>query len=201
MWNFRLPDWYNWMGQMSTVYIMENLKTLKFERCFAVDTELRRYLRACPGIEHFSVKGSIMQIVGPYYLPSADPGFPSNIWGRLQSLDLSGTGRYAKLVHEQVLNDTRCPVTHLFLEQCPILPRPFPHLKIEFVSVAGYRPSDGVGNAFEDIDAWASISTMKRINASGCDLTPEQRNELVRKHPRVVFNLSEYYDESPRVES
>jgi hypothetical protein len=195
----RLPDSSNWMGQVWDHYVgPENLKTLKFERCFAVDHAFRRYLRVCPAIKNFSVKGSILQLVCYWAMHVAYP--PATSWAQMQSLDLSGTGRIVKLVHERVLKDPQCPVTRLFLEQCPILPRPvYDHLKIAFLSVAGYRPSPGVGNAFDDIDDWASISTLREMNASGCDLTQAQRDELVRRHPNVLFNVNVEFEESPRI--
>ena len=199
----RLPDESdNWMGQVSAQYVgHETLKTLKFERCFAVDHDFRRYLRVCPGLKNFSEKGSIVYYVAwwssilqsPYYSPATS-------WGQMKSLDLSGIGKIVKLVHERVLSAPECTVTHLYLEQCPILPRPvYDHLKIEFLSVAGYRPSTDVGNAFGDIDAWASIPTLKQMNASGCDLIQGQRDELVRRHPNVIFNVNVEFEESPRI--
>lgn len=192
------------MGQRTrgfTRYWLENLQTLKFERCFGVDTEFRRYLRSCQALKNFSVKGSLLQLVFPGYGAGPDPDFESTIWGQMRGLDLSGTGKYLKLIHDRVLNDHRCPVTHLFMEQCPLIPRNVhDHLKIQFLSVAGYRPCDGVEKAFDAIDAWASISTMERINASGCDLTEAERKELMKRHPNVLFNLNVQYEESPRVQ-
>jgi hypothetical protein len=178
----RLPDSSNWMGQVWDHYVgPENLKTLKFERCFAVDHAFRRYLRVCPAIKNFSVKGSILQYVGYWAMHLAYP--PATSWAQMQSLDLSGTRTIVKLVHERVLN-----------------PRPvYDHLKIAFLSVAGYRPSPGVGNAFDDIDAWASISTLNAMNASGCDLTQAERDELVRRHPNVLFNVNVEFEESQRI--
>jgi hypothetical protein len=198
----RLPHSRNWMGQVWPGYEgPENLKTLKFERCFPVDKEFRRYMRVCPAMKSFSLKGSILQTYPLDFIDAAFPPFPpADIWGQLQSLDLSGIGKMVKLVHERVLSAPECTVTHLYLEQCPILPRPvYDHLKIEFLSVAGYRPSTDVGNAFDEIDAWASIPTLKKMNASGCELTQGQRDELVRRHPNVIFNVNVEFEESPRI--
>lgn len=202
--HFRLPELpSNWMGQMAAgrvTHTLNNLTTLKFERCMNVDTEFLRYLRACPVIKNLSLKGSLLAFVAPHPDVPADPAYPIDIWGQLGSLDISGTGRFPVLIHTRVLNVPGCQVTHLFMEKCGLIPSSIhDHMKIEFVSVAGYRPSVRHRNAFDDIDAWASISTLKEMNASGCELTQGQRDELVRRHPNVIFNVNVEFEESPRI--
>jgi hypothetical protein len=78
-----------------------------------------------------------------------------------------------------------------------------PHLKLEFLSVAGYqaRGVDGVGetSTFLDIESWAAIPSMREMNVSGCNLNEVQRQSLVATRPNVVFDLSEDFRESPRL--
>lgn len=190
------------MGQMSVgapKHLMQNLTTLKFERCFNVDMEFLCYLRACPAIKNFSLKGSLLAFINPSAV--VHPPYPINIWENLRVLDISGILRFAVLIHDRVLNDARCAITHLFMEKCTLIPRrAHDHLKIKYLSVAGYRPAAGDGNAFDEIDAWASLPTMEQINASGCVFTETQRKELVKRHQNVIFNLGVEFEKSVRAE-
>ena len=208
----RLPNLpSSWMEEMTAAggrVLLENLVTLKFHSS-TMDMQFVRYLRARQSLRNLSLLNStarvfVRDLYPDVYMPS--PPFP-RLSENLKFLDLSGTGDAVTMfVNEWVHDNVQCNVTHLFMERCVLIPRRVSNekLKIEFLSVAGYRPNSfgrPYGeHTFKDIHSWAALSTMKHINASGCDLTQKQRDKLVRRHPTVVFNLNEYYDESPRVE-
>lgn len=129
-----------------------------------------------------------------------------NTWQLLKVLDLSEICFDGlNLLKRWVLDNAGCQVTHLYLEKYLLIPRRVmpAHLKIEFLSVAGYQAwgVDGVGevSTFLDIEAWAAIPSMREINASGCNLNEVQRHNLVTTHPNILFDLSEDFRESPRV--
>lgn len=72
------------------------------------------------------------------------------------------------------------------------------HSKIKHVSLAGCKAQNS-NVLFDVIDQWASHHVIETINASGCTLTESQREELLRKHKNVSFNLNEKFEESVRV--
>jgi hypothetical protein len=177
---------------------LENLETLKFERCCNVDMGFVSCIRACPALKNFSVRGSDMHIMHPHR------HFPKNFWSQLKVLDVSGTRHYPVIMYEAVLKDIPdCSITHLYMERCPRIPRiSYDNLKIEFVSVAGlrndeWRPSKA---AFDSIRNWAALPSLKEMNASGCEMSQAQREQLVTDHPNITFNVSVEFQESPRVE-
>lgn len=179
------------------LHLLENLVTLKFERCCNVDMNFIRFLRACPEVKHFSMRGSVLHI-GHHHGP-----FPTTFWQQLKVLDISGTGYFPAVVYENVLkNIPDCSVTHLYMEKCCRIPRfIYEHVKIEFVSVAGLRDETRPTIlAFDSIRVWAALPSLKEMNASGCQMTQAQREELVTRHQNVTFNMNVRFEESPRVE-
>jgi hypothetical protein len=176
-------------------HALENLTTLKFERCSNVDMDFVNYLCACPAVKILSMRGSILGFDG-FRGP-----FPIN-WGQLKVLDLSGTGTSPGLIHNRLFHYLGCTVTHLYMEKCAFISSSvYDHLKIEFLSVAGYRPTAGDAKwSFHAITSWATLGSMKEINASGCVLTIEEREKLIRKHKNVTFNLNVEFEASVRVE-
>lgn len=120
------------------------------------------------------------------------------VWHQLQQLDISETAR-CPVVKRRLL-DPESTVTRLYAEKCRLKPSKVPaESRIEFLSLAGCRASTSE-LVFQAINEWASHPTVTEINASGCNLTDAQREELVRKHPGVVFNLSKEFQESVRLE-
>lgn len=182
--------------------LLPNLVTLKLEGC-EMDMQFVRYLRARSPLRNLSVRESFFGRLAPHRFPPAPQRMNTAV---LTVLDISGTGQYTcKLAKDWVLNDEECQVTHLFMENCFVIPRRVmpPHLKIEFLSVAGIRASwmetvNGRGSAFLDIEAWATIPSIREINASGCILSQVERDILVTTRPNIVFDLREGLHESQR---
>ena len=116
---------------------------------------------------------------------------------------MSGTGWFPRLVYEQVLKHVQnCSITHLYMERCFLIPRiTYDNLRIEFVSVAGLRDHEHpTVLAFDCIRNWAALPSLKDMNASGCQMSQAQREQLVTDHQNVTFNISVEFQESPRVE-
>lgn len=176
---------------------LENLVTLKFERCCNVDMSFLRLVSAAPELKNFSMRGSVRQMHPP-------GKFPTNFWNQLKVLDISGTGNYSGIVYWGILNNRDCPVTHLYMERCVTIPRIMYecNMKIEFVSVAGLRDKVTTTTrrrAIDSIRYWAAIPTLREMNASGCQMSQAQRQQIVDRHPNVIFNMSREFQESPRV--
>lgn len=129
------------------------------------------------------------------------PPFPPSSWQQLKVLDISGTGYYPATVYETVMKRIGgCSVTHFYAERCVRLPcvNIDDPIKIEVVSLAGHL--DDMQRAFADIKSWASLPSLKEMNASGCGLTQVQRDEIVTARQNVVFNLSTRFEASKRVD-
>jgi hypothetical protein len=171
------------------------LVTLKFERCCNTDMSFTSFLRACPAVKNFSMRGSVLQDYKP--LPTA------TYWNQLKVLDISGTGYFPQARFEEVLKSVPdCSITHLYMESCLRIPRiTYDKLKIEFVSVAGLRDHEHpTVFAFDSIRNWAALPSLKDMNASGCQMSQSQREQLVTDHQNVTFNIGVEFQESPRVE-
>jgi hypothetical protein len=186
--------------------LLENLTTVKFQNC-TLDMQLLSYIVARPSLTNLALRRSCVGIAVLHFLI---PGPPSpTISENLKVLDLSGmrADSLMMFVDEWVLDNVQCNVTHLYMENCQVIPRRLPclpnHLKIEFLSVAGYTGSSHVYGpmaAIHYIGVWAALPSMKEINASGCRMTEMQRNSLVAANPNVVFNLDVDFKESQRVQ-
>jgi hypothetical protein len=173
--------------------------TLKFERCCNTDKSLECFLRACPEVKNLSLKGSVLHQERTHYSRI----FPTTFFNKLKVLDMSGTGWFPRLVYEQVLKHVQnCSITHLYMERCFLIPRiTYDNLRIEFVSVAGLRDLEYPKVlAFDCIRNWAALPSLKDMNASGCQMSQAQREQLVTDHQNVTFNISVEFQESPRVE-
>jgi hypothetical protein len=203
----RLPmlpsSWMVRMAEPGARALLDELVTLKFDNTVA-DMCFVRYLGGRHGLRNLTLNYSNVGIaVLHFFLFHGPPPFP-RISENLKVLDLSGMNGEALLlfVNEWVVDNAQCNVTHLFMENSPIIPRRVSkNLKIEFLSVAGHRPPRAYGGSlFRSIKAWASIPSMKEMNASGCDLYDGQRRELRRKFQNVRFNLSVEFEKSPRVQ-
>ena len=172
--------------------------TLKFERCRNTERSLECFLRACPEVKNLSLKGSVLKWANYSRI------FPTTFWNKLKVLDISGTGwRFPRLVYEQVLKHIPdCSITHLYMERCLLIPRiTYDKLKIEFVSVAGLRDLEYPRVlAFNCIRNWAALPSLTGMNASGCQMSQSQREQLVTDHQNVTLNISVEFQESPRVE-
>lgn len=182
---------------------MENLATLKFERS-VVDLQFVCHMRSRSRLRNLSLRDNGLSGI-TVLIHLVQPPQPLNAGQFLKVLDLSGMGVHVMMfLREWVLENPECQVTHLYLENVALIPRRVPaHLKVEFLSVAGYHPytEDWFDEqAFRDLHAWAGLSSMREINASACDMTQAQRNKLVTTHPNVVFDFSEQFRESARVE-
>jgi len=174
--------------------------TLKFERCWNPDRSFAGFLRACPAVKNLSLKGSVVFLVP---CVSRRWNFPTNFWNTLKVLDISGTGCFPRQLYEKVLlNIADCSLTHLYMERCLRIPRiTYDKLKIEFVSVAGLRDHEHpTVLAFDCIRNWAALPSLKDMNASGCQMSQSQREQLVTDHQNVTLNISVEFQESPRVE-
>jgi hypothetical protein len=171
---------------------LENLKTLKFERCYSVETEFGRHLRAFPAIKNVSIRGSLVQL-------QYGDGFPPTAWHQLKVLDVSGTGRYAAWIYELILKDaTDCTITHFYMEKCKLMPRIInDHPRFTFVSVAG---STSETDAFHEIARWSALPSLRELNASGCRLRRAERQHLISTRTDVVFNLRARFEPSRRME-
>jgi hypothetical protein len=173
---------------------LENLKTLKFERCCTVDNELARHFRAFPAIKNFSIRGSMVQL-------QYSTGFQPTAWHQLKVLDVSGTGRYAAWIYESLFMDvdaTECTVTHFYMERCTRMPRfVYDNPRFTFVSVAG---STSQAEAFDEIARWSALPSLRELNASGCRLSRQERRQLVGTRTDVVFNLRARFEPSRRIE-
>jgi hypothetical protein len=178
---------------------LPNLVTLKFERCCNTDNSLESFLRVCPEVKNLSLKGSLLQQEPTEYRQT----FPTTFWNKLKVLDMSGTGYFPRDVYEEVLkNVPDCAITHLYMERCLRIPHiTYDNLRIEFVSVAGLRDHDHpTVSAFDSIRNWAALPCLKEMNASGCQMSQAQREQLVTDNQNVTFNISVEFQESPRVE-
>jgi hypothetical protein len=183
--------------------LMENLVTIKIEYS-VVDMRFVRYMCHRSPLKNLSLRGSRVGLVSLLFFDSPHrPPPPGSVrLQQLKVLDLSDTGEDTmKFLREFVEDNVDCKLTHLYLERCPVLPFSAYHVTptIQFLSVAGYQPSRGY--LINDLRAWARLSSMKEINASGMDrnvINETTRDSLVRQHPNVVFDLSEDFRESPR---
>jgi hypothetical protein len=205
----RLPDLpSSWIVQMTNDGarpLLENLTTVKFQNC-TLDMQLLSYIAARPSLTNLALRRSCVGIAVLHFLI---PGPPSTtISENLKVLDLSGMrpDSLMMFVDEWVFDNVHCNVTHLYMENCQLIPRRLPrlpnHLKIEYLSVAGYTGSGhdvyGPMAAVHYIGLWAALPSMKEMNASGCRMTEMQRNSLKAANPNVVFNLEVDFKESPR---
>jgi hypothetical protein len=186
---------------------LEKLVTLKVEHS-VVDVQVVRYLSARSPLKNLSLRGSGTgnanlddTVVLRWFRPQV-----TNTWQSLKLLDLSEMmNGGVQLLKQWVLDNAECQITHLYLEKYHVIPRRVmpAHLKLEFLSVAGYQAwgVDGVGetSTFLDIESWAAIPSMREMNVSGCNLNEVQRQSLVATRPNVVFDLSEDFRESPRL--
>jgi hypothetical protein len=180
---------------------MENLVTLKIEYS-VVDIRFLRYICHRSPLKNISLRGSRTR---PFLEVSFESPHPPPTGGirlqQLKVLDLSDTGVDAmRFLRPLIVGNVDCQLTRLYLERCtvtPFLPSRITRT-IEFLSIAGYAPSR---HGFMDLTVWARRSSMKQINATGLDrnfINDWGRENLVRKHPNVVFDLSEDFKESPR---
>ena len=181
---------------------MENLVTLKIEYS-VVDIRFLRYIcHRSPLTKNISLRGSRTQPFLEVSFESPHPPPTGRIrLQQLKVLDLSDTGVDAmRFLRPLIVGNVDCQLTRLYLERCtvtPFLPSRITRT-IEFLSIAGYAPSR---HGFMDLTVWARRSSMKQINATGLDrnfINDWGRKNLVRKHPNVVFDLSEDFKESPR---
>jgi hypothetical protein len=176
---------------------MENLVTLKIEYS-SVDIRFVRYMCHRSPLKNLSLRGS-SAVDSPHHPPPEG----SVRLQQLKVLDLSDTGEDAmRFLTELVVHNVNCKLTHLYLERCPVNPFVADHITptIEFVSIAGYEPLSS-GYAMMDLRAWARLSSVKEINASGGDhrlINETNRDTLVHQHPNIVFELSEDFREYPR---
>jgi hypothetical protein len=184
---------------------MENLATLKIEHS-PVDLRFVHYMwNRSPLLKNLSLRGSRAVVSRNVNFDRAHQPPPpgSARIQQLEVLDLSDTGEDAIwFLRQWVLNNVDCKLKRLYLERCPVQPFLAHHVTptIEFVSIAGSEPLSN-GYAMMDLRAWARLSSIKEINASGGDhrlINATRRDELVRQHPNVVFDLSEDFKESPR---
>jgi hypothetical protein len=182
---------------------MENLVTLKIEYS-VVHIRFLRYICHRSPLKNISLRGSRTRPFLEVSFESPHPPPPPA--GRvglqqLKVLDLSDTGVDAmSFIRTLIVGNVNCQLTRLYLERCNV--NPFVAARItptvEFVSIAGYAPST---HGYHDLRAWARLSSMKEINASGLDrniMSDARRDSLIRQHPNVVFDLSEDFRESHR---
>lgn len=181
---------------------MENLVTLKIEYS-SVDIRFVRYMCHRSPLKNLSLRGSSGVVILVFFnSPHRPPTEGSVRLQQLKVLDLSDTGEDTmKFLREFVEDNVDCKLTHLYLERCPVLAFSAYHVTptIQFLSVAGYQPSRGY--LINDLRAWARLSSMKEINASGLDrnfMSDARLDSLMRENPNVVFDLSEDFRESPR---
>jgi hypothetical protein len=184
---------------------MENLATLKIEYS-KVDLRFLHYMwKRSPLLTNLSLRGSRAMVCDRINFDSPHPpptGPGSARIQQLKVLDLSDTGRDAIwFLREWVLDNVDCKLKRLYLERCPVPSFIARHVTptIEFVSIAGYQTY--AGYEVMDLRAWARLSSIKEINASGGDhrmINATRRDELVLENPNVVFDLSEDFKESPR---
>jgi hypothetical protein len=185
---------------------MENLATLKIEYS-KVDLRFLHYMwKRSPLLTNLSLRGSRAMVCDRINFDSPHPpptGPGSARIQQLKVLDLSHTGRDAIwFLREWVLDNVDCKLKRLYLERCPVPSFIAHHVTptIEFVSIAGSDPLS-TPYAMMDLRAWARLSSIKKINASGGDhrlMNETNRDTLVRQHPNIVFDLSEDFKESPR---
>jgi hypothetical protein len=193
---------------LEELHVLRNVVTLTIEDCYVNDQHLQIIRFCSPTLKNLNVRRS--SIIGTTMMENSLPEVPLHVRNPRQSLktlDISEMTSYTPtLVKNWVLDDNLCKITHLYVERCnKNIPRcvSSDHLRIEFISFAGYRPYDSVEfgqKVFEDIDSWTGISSMKAINASACNMNEMQHDELMRKHPNVVFDFSVQFKQSPRVE-
>ena len=186
---------------------MENLVTLKFERCSIEPRSVKSVLdRSC--VVNLSLRGS----KAPQPLSESDPepvsesdfSLPTpatfNSRHTLKVLDFSETTSdfTEHLFAELVGSNEHCAITRLYVEKCDYIPafNSPDHLKtVQFISVAGSYDHW----AFQSIKAWKSLKpAMKFINASDCGLGSSQKADLIVSHRLVRINLNPYLEESPR---
>jgi len=183
---------------------MENLVTIKIEYS-VVDMRFVRYMCDRSPLKNLSMRGSRVGLVSLLFFDSPHgPPPPGSVrLQQLKVLDLSDTGEDTmKFLREFVEDNVDCKLTHLYLERCALCPCVAHHVTptIEFVSIAGSDPLS-TPYAMMDLRAWARLSSIKKINASGGDhrlMNETNRDTLVRQHPNIVFDLSEDFKESPR---
>lgn len=147
---------------------MENLVTLKFERCSIETLSVKSVLdRSC--VVNLSLRGSKapqpLSDESDFSLPTAAT---FNSRHTLKVLDFSETTRdfTEQLFAELVGSNEHCAITRLYVEKCDYIPafNSPDHLKtVQFISVAGSRDY----TAKNAIKAWKSLKpAMKFINAS-----------------------------------
>lgn len=169
---------------------LRKLVSLKIEGCSHVDAFCALYFCANESLEELSLQRCTFS--EPSAFTFSDPVY--TMWP-LKLVDVSGNLAASTVLH-YVMLDPESSVTHVYMEKSFLAPGKVPrHSRVEFISLAGCYSF----KLFKMIDRWASHPTVKEINASGCALTDEQREELVRKHRNVVWNLSAEFQESARV--
>jgi hypothetical protein len=180
---------------------MENLVTIKIEYS-VVDMRFVRYMCHRSPLKNLSLRGSRALLVCHDFFESLHPPPPGRVrLTQLKVLDLSDTGVDAmRFLRQLIVGNFDCQLTRLYLERCTVTPFLASRITrtIKFLSIAGYAPSR---HGFMDLTVWARRSSMKQINATGLDrnfINDWGRKNLVRKHPNVVFDLSEDFKESPR---
>jgi hypothetical protein len=178
---------------------MENLVTLKFERC-SIDTRSVKSVldRSC--VVNLSLRGSkaIQPISQSVF--SLPPPATLNSRHTLKVVDFSETTSdfTEQLFAELVVSNQHCVITHLYVEKCNYIPAfnsPDNLKSVEFISVAGSHDF----SAKHAIKAWKSLKpAMKFINASACGLGSDSMADLVVSHRLVRINLNYSFQESPR---
>lgn len=194
--HLRVPNSrWAWLGQGTDEGLkpLDSLVTLKFERCCNADMSLTNFLRACPAVRNLSMKGSVLESDAWNFREPQHGTFSTTFWIQLKVLDISETGYFPDVVYQEVLKNIRdCSITHLYMERCLRIPLIiYDNLKIEFVSLAGLRDHENHRNArtaFDSIRNWAALPSLKEMNASGCQMSQAQREELVARHRNVIFN-------------
>jgi hypothetical protein len=183
---------------------MENLVTLKFERCGIETLSVKSVLdRSC--VVNLSLRGSkALSESDSEPVSESDFSLPPaatfNSRHTLKVLDFSETTSdfTEHLFAELVGSNEHCAITRLYVEKCNYIPgfNSPDHLKtVQFISVAG---SYDYG-AFQSIKAWKSLKpAMKFINASGCGMGLDSIADLTVSHRLVRINLNFSFEESPR---
>jgi hypothetical protein len=191
---FRIPR----AADLGPAQFLENLLSVTCEESL-VHAQFVSHIRAHSPLRNLTLRGSTLESAFIHHLQP--PPYPRNTREFLKVLDLSDVFADVRLLLEEwVLDDLECQVTHLYLENCPLNNRPPPeHLQLEFLSIAGERPYSGDWLA-DWLHDWAAIPTMRKINASGCDLTEMMRDDLITTHGKVEFDLDEMFHRSPRIQ-
>ena len=186
---------WNEMTSVQHLMNLQNLVCLKLDGCSAAFALAVLYSKGNPSIKELSFRRCILGY--PHHYDPHD--FSIRRW-RLKLFDCSEThDKIPRRFHQIVLNDPECPTTHVYFEKCFVYSDRIPdHSKIKHVSLAGCKAQNS-DVLFDVIDQWASHHVIETINASGCTLTESQREELLRKHKNVSFNLNKKFEESVRV--